>query len=107
MLDAATAHIDLLAYAALWLWDAVQNFAERVAEKASNGADGRICLGDPDSDAVRLRGQEEGVSDGIASRCRLAANYAIVVQRADPDAVRITGATLYNSLFRFDDEVLV
>ncbi|MGZ6777811.1 MAG: hypothetical protein ACXVGO_02330 [Mycobacterium sp.] len=106
MLDAATAHIDLLAYAALWLWDAVPNFAGRVADKASGGTEVRICLGDPDSDAVRLRGHEEGVNDGISSRCRLAASYAAVVQRADPDAVRITGATLYNSLFRFDDEVL-
>ena len=107
LLDAANHQVNVLAYAALWLWDAVPDFAERLAEKLSSGTKVRICLGDPDSDAVSLRGREEGVSDGIANRCRLAANCAIVVQRADPDAVRKTGATLYNSLFRFDDEVLV
>jgi transcriptional regulator with XRE-family HTH domain len=107
LLDAAQHHVDVLAYAALWLWDTVPEFAERIVEKISRGTVVRLCLGDPDSDAVALRGREEGVSDGMANRCRLAASYATVVQRADPDAVRTTGATLYNSVFRFDDEVLV
>ncbi len=108
LLDAANHHVDVLAYAALWLWDTVPDFAERLAQKVSSGTTVRVCLGDPDSDAVRLRGREEGVGDdGMASRCRLAANYAIVVQRADAGAVRTTGATLYNSVFRFDDELLV
>jgi transcriptional regulator with XRE-family HTH domain len=107
LLDAATHHVDVLAYAALWLWDAVPDFAERLAKKVSSGTHVRICLGDPDSDAVGLRGREEGIGDGIANRCRLAANYATVIQRADTDAVRKTGATLYASMLCFDDEVLV
>jgi transcriptional regulator with XRE-family HTH domain len=107
LLDAAQQHVDVLAYAALWLWDSVPDFAGRVAEKMSRGTKVRLCLGDPECDAVGLRGQEEGVGDGIASRCRLAANYASAVQRADPEAVRTTTATLYSSIFRFDDQVLV
>jgi hypothetical protein len=107
LVDAASDHIDVLAYAGLWLWDAVPGFAQRLAGKVSSGVKVRICLGDPDSDAVRRRGQEEGIGEGIASRCRLAISYASVVQRADADAVRKSGATLYNSLFRADDEVLV
>jgi hypothetical protein len=85
----------------------VPDFAARLAEKISRGTKVRVCLGDPDSDAVMLRGREEGVSDGIANRCRLAANYATVIQHADGDAVRKTGATLYATVLRFDDEVLV
>jgi len=107
LLDAAEHHIDVLAYAALWLWDTVPEFAERVAQKIASGTKVRVCLGDPDSDAVALRGREEGDSDGMRSRCRIAANYAKAIQRADDGAVRHSGATLYNSLFRFDDEVLV
>ena len=107
LLDAAKDHVDVLAYAALWLWDTVPDFAERVARKIGEGVSVRICLGGPDSEAVRLRGQEEGVDGGMASRCRLAAGYAGVIQRADDGAVRISGATLYSSIFRFDDEVLV
>jgi hypothetical protein len=107
LLDVAEEHVDVLAYAALWLWDSVPGFAERLAAKASNGTQVRVCLGNPESAAVALRGQEEGVRDGMAGRCRLAAAYAEPVQAADPEAVRITGATLYNSIFRFDDQVLV
>jgi hypothetical protein len=107
LLDAADQHIDVLAYAALWLWDSVPMFADRLALKLASGAHVRICLGDPDSDAVALRGQEEGVRDGMAGRCRLAATYAQPVRSADADSVRRTGATLYNSIFRFDDQILV
>jgi hypothetical protein len=67
----------------------------------------RLCLGDPDSDAVALRGQEEGSNEGMAGRCRIAVGYASVIQRVEPGAVRQSGATLYNSLLRFDDEVLL
>lgn len=107
LLDAASQNVDVLAYAALWLWDAVPNFAERLAAKASSGVSVRVCLGDSECDAVRLRGNEEGVADGIANRCRLAATYVLPVQQADADSVRKTDTTLYASLLRFDDEVLV
>jgi hypothetical protein len=33
--------------------------------------------------------------------------YASVIQRVDPNAIRQSGATLYNSVLRFDEEVLV
>jgi hypothetical protein len=107
LLDAANRNVDVLAYAALWLWDAVPNFAERLAMKASSGVSVRICLGDPECDAVKLRGKEEGVGDGIANRCRLAASYVAAVQQVDGDTVRKTDTILYASLLRFDDEVLV
>ena len=107
MLEAAHQHIDVLAYAALWLWDTVPQFTSRIVQKIDDGARVRICLGDPRSDAVALRGQEENAGDGMASRCHIAANYATVIQRANSGAVRQSTAILYNSIFRFDDEVLV
>jgi transcriptional regulator with XRE-family HTH domain len=107
LLDAATSKIDVLAYSALWLWDAVPEFAERVEIKIAQGATVRICLGDADSDAVLLRGREEGVDANIASRCRLAIAYTQGIRKHGPDTVRITGATLYASIFRFDNELLL
>jgi hypothetical protein len=113
LLDAAEQSIDVLAYAALWLWDTVPTFAERVALKIAEGVSVRVCLGDPNSEAVLLRGREEGIEDELASRCRLAAKYARAIQhsRIDPGtdtgAVRLSGATLYASIFRFDDDVLL
>ena len=82
LLDAAEQHVDVLAYAALWLWDSVPDFAGRVAAKMSRGTKVRLCLGDPECDAVGLRGQEEGVGDGIASRCRLAASQRFLALAA-------------------------
>jgi hypothetical protein len=44
---------------------------------------------------------------GLAARCRLALAYARPVAERDPGAVRCSGQTLYASLLRIDDEVLV
>jgi hypothetical protein len=89
LLDAAERHVDVLAYAALWLWDTVPEFAERVELKIARGASVRICLGDPSSEAVLLRGQEEGIDGEMAGRCRLAIKYAQGVHYVDSDAVRL------------------
>jgi transcriptional regulator with XRE-family HTH domain len=106
MLDATTRQIDILVYSGMWLWDTIPRFRERVLERISAGVSVRVCLGDPDSDAVHLRGQEEASGEGMASRCRIAISYASPILAAEPDAVRLTHATLYCSIFRFDDEVL-
>lgn len=107
LLDGAHEHIDVLAFAALWLWDSVPAFAETIAAKAADGVEVRVCLGDPDSPAVRIRGEEEGIGDRMAARCRLALDYAKPIAEVDPSAVRCSDLTLYTSLFRFDDDVLV
>jgi len=103
----AAEHIDVLAYAATWLWDAVPRFADTLAAKLDVGCDVRVCLGDPDSAAVAQRGEEEGIGDAMAARCRLALTYATPLARARPGAVRRSDRVLYASLLRFDDEVLV
>lgn len=107
LLDAAEEHIDVLAYSALWLWDTVPSLVERVQVKIARGASVRVCLGDPNSEAVRLRGREEGVDDALAGRCRLALTYARGIQHVDSNAVRLSAATLYASVFRFDHDVLL
>jgi transcriptional regulator with XRE-family HTH domain len=107
LLDSAERHIDVLAYAALWLWDTVPRFAEQLELKVAQNASVRLCLGDPNSDAVLLRGQEEGVGGSLAARCRLALGYAQPIHHVDPHAVRISGATLYATILRFDNDVLL
>jgi len=107
LLDAATEHIDVLAFAAMWLWDNVPGFTERLMAKDRAGVQVRICLGDPASDAVRLRGEEEGIGDGMPARCQLAISYAASLSQQAPKTVRISASTLYSSIFRFDDELLV
>ena len=107
LLDAATEHVDVLAFSSMWLWDMVPRFTERLMAKDRAGVQVRICLGDPDSDAVRLRGEEEGIGDGMPARCQLALSYAGSLLEQAPETVRISASTLYSSIFRFDDELLV
>jgi transcriptional regulator with XRE-family HTH domain len=107
LLDEAEHNVDLLAYAALWLWDTVPNFLDEIQHKVAQEVAVRVCLGDPDSDAVRVRGKEEGLDDDLAGRCRVALRYAQGIRHVAPDAVRLTGATLYASMLRFDDHVLL
>ena len=103
----ASAHIDVLAYAGLWLWDTVPGFADVLAAKVAEGVQVRVCLGDPDSAAVWQRGEEEGIGANLAARCRLATRYARVIADADPAALRWSAATLYASILRFYDDVLL
>ncbi len=107
LLDAASEHIDVLAFSAMWLWDTVPRFTERLMAKDEAGVQVRICLGDPASDAVRLRGEEEGIDNGMPALCHLALSYAGSLLEQAPETVRISGSTLYTSIFRFDDELLV
>ena len=107
LVSGAVEQIDLLAYAATWLWDAVPYFAEALVAKLDAGCKVRICLGDPDCPAVALRGTEEGIGDALAARCRLALAYAAPVAQAHPDALRCSDKILYASILRFDDEVLL
>lgn len=122
LLDSAHKSIDLLAYAGSFLHDSVPSFAERLSERAAAGVSVRLLFGDPTSDAVALRGKEEGIGELMAARCSLTWNYLAPilngVEVADrPDAedqspgggveARQHGCTLYASLFRFDDALLV
>lgn len=107
LLAGATTNVDILAFAGTWLWDTVPGFAHTLADKAQAGVAVRICLGDPDSAAVRLRGEEEGIGEGMAARCRFSLAYAKPLVEGASGAVRRSGATLYASIMRFDDDVLL
>ncbi|MGH8892478.1 MAG: XRE family transcriptional regulator [Actinomycetes bacterium] len=105
--ERAAEQIDLLAFAASFLHDSLPDFAETLAEKARNGVRVRLLFGDPDSAAVDLRGSEEGIGDLLAARCRLTWNYCSQLFDVPGVEARQHSATMYNSIFRFDDTVLV
>ena len=107
LLDQATESIDLLAYSASFLHDSVPQFAERLAAQADAGVRVRLLFGDPSSEAVSLRGHEEGIDDLMAARCRLTWNYYKPVLASSLIQARQHGTTLYASMFRFDDVLLV
>jgi len=107
LVDTASEAIDILAYAALFLTDTNPDLPATLAAKARDGAQVRILLGAPDSAAVTRRGEEEEIGDGLASRVHLSMTYLAPAFDASGVEIRLHDTTLYNSLFRFDDALLV
>ena len=66
-----------------------------------------LALGDPDSDAVQRRGDEEGIGAGLAARIRISLSYLAPALDAAGVQARLHDTTLYASLYRFDDDLLV
>jgi transcriptional regulator with XRE-family HTH domain len=107
LLETTAERLDLLAHAGLFLPDSRSDFASVVRQKAEDGVRVRLLYGDPDGDAVALRGREEGIGEGLAARIRLVLTYMREAIECPGVAVRLHDTTLYNSLYRYDDELLV
>lgn len=107
LIDGARESIDILAFAGSFLHDGIPDFDQRLINRARAGVKIRLLFGDPDSEAVRLRGEEEGIGDLLAARCRLTWNYCQSLLGQRGIEMRQHGSTLYSSLFRFDDAMLV
>lgn len=107
LLDSARERVDVLVYAGLFLPDGRADLPELVRRKAENGVRVRLLYGDPECGAVALRGAEEGIGDGLAARIRIAMSYMRPVLDVPGVDVRSHTTTLYNSIYRFDDELLI
>ncbi|WP_406197493.1 helix-turn-helix domain-containing protein [Streptomyces europaeiscabiei] len=107
MLTQARERIDVLVYAAVFLHEAYPRLNELLKERADEGCAIRIALGDADSSNVQERGEEEKFGHGIQSRCRLALMHYRPLVGVPGIEVRTHATTLYNSIYRADDQVLV
>jgi transcriptional regulator with XRE-family HTH domain len=76
-------------------------------QKAAAGARVRILLGDPDSQVVADRGQDEGVGDAQAAKIRNALALYRPLRAVEGVEFRFHRTVLYNSIYRADDQVLV
>lgn len=107
LLRQARRQVDVLVYAAVFLHEAYPRLNELLAERAAAGCAVRIALGDADSPNVQQRGQEERFGHGIESRCRLALmHYRPLLGTAGVE-LRTHRTTLYNSIYRADEEMFV
>lgn len=105
--DQAHSEVDILAYAAMFLFDSLPDVVATLTAKARSGLRIRLLLGDPDGSAVMLRGEEEGLGVLLAARCRLSWFASRELRSASGTSARRHDTTLYASLFRFDDDVIV
>ncbi|MEW2525318.1 helix-turn-helix transcriptional regulator [Streptomyces sp. NPDC047071] len=107
MLTQAREQIDVLVYAAVFLHEAYPRLNDLLRERAAEGCAVRIAVGDAESVNVQARGQEERFGHGIESRCRLALMHYRPLVRTSGIEVRTHETTLYNSLYRADEQLLV
>ncbi|MDA8045084.1 MAG: XRE family transcriptional regulator [Actinomycetota bacterium] len=104
--EAAARRIDVLVYAGFWLSEDPA-IRKTLLRKARAGVRVRFLLGDPDSAAVALRGREEGIGEAISAKIRNTVhNYRALIEAPNTE-FRIHDTTLYNSIYRADDEMLV
>jgi transcriptional regulator with XRE-family HTH domain len=106
MLAKARENIDVLVYAAVFLHEGFPRLNDLLRERAAEGCSVRIALGDAESENVRQRGEEERFGHGIESRCRLALMHYRPLLGVPGVEIRTHGTTLYNSIYRADDQLL-
>lgn len=103
----ASAFIDILVYAGLFLPEQMPTAIAMIRQKAASGVRVRLLLGDPESPAVSLRGEEEGIGDAVTIKTRNALN---LLHRAFADEpavqLRLHGTALYTSIYRGDDNMI-
>ncbi|MET8519766.1 XRE family transcriptional regulator [Nocardioides sp. NPDC004968] len=105
LLSRAKHRIDFLAYSGGFLVEAFGLVAE-LERLSETGGTGRVLVGDPASDAVRRRGEAEGLPT-LPARAASTLDYLSPVRTLDGIEIRTHDAPLYVSIYRFDDEILV
>ncbi len=107
LLAKAEEHIDLLGFALLFLPEQQAGFVSLLAQKGRQGCSVRIAVADPRSDAVHRRDDEEGLDGALPKRITTALRYFRDLTYAEGVEIRLQTAPMYNSVFRFDEEMIV
>ncbi len=107
LLRGANSEIVLMAYASLFLPEENPESTRILRQKAEAGVKVRIALGDPETPEVERRGAEEGLYEGLVGRVRMAIAYYAPLLGVPNIEFRLHRTTLYNSIFMYDNEMLV
>lgn len=107
LFSGATRRIDLLGCALLHLTENHPRLPDLLLGKAADGCSVRIALADPDCAKVAERDDEEGLDGGLAARIRTSIHYLEPLAERSGIELRLHAAPMYNSIFRFDDQMLV
>lgn len=105
LLKCAYREIALFANASLFLPEDNPESINLIRAKAQSGVQVRIMLGDPESQEVQVRAYEERIP--IAGRVEMALAYYRPLAAVPGVEFRQHRTALYNSIFRFDDQMLV
>lgn len=105
LLDQATQQVGILVYAGLFLPEQNPHWVKSLVDKANAGTKVEILFGDPDGRHIAERGEEEGLgSAAVPSRIR---NVLAFYRELRNVTIYFHDTPLYNSMYRFDDSMLV
>lgn len=98
-------NVDVLAFAGLFLTEEHPDWVPLLAERAKAGTRLRLILGDPVGKQLPARDGENKIGGGVAGR--VAAVLSHYRPLAGVAEIRLHDTPLYNSIYRFDDDMLV
>ena len=107
LLQAAQTNVHILVYAGLHLPEANPTWVKEIQHKCEESVSVRIAFGDPESAAVRARGEEARVGARLAARINYAFAWHKPILGIPNLSVAFHSTVLYNSILRFDDQMLV
>jgi transcriptional regulator with XRE-family HTH domain len=107
LINGASEQVDILVYAGLYLAEEY-GLAKKLQKGARAGLQSRLLFGDPDCEPVTERAGEEGLgSSFMGTRIRNTLAFFTDCAEIENMDIRMHTTTLYNSILRFDDEMLV
>lgn len=107
LFKSAGAQIDLLGYTLYFLPHQHTELVELLVDKCQQGCRVRIALADPESEHVRRRDEEEHEAITLVPRIQSSLEAFEPLLGCESADLRFQDAPLYNSIFRFDDQMLV
>jgi hypothetical protein len=107
LLEGARERVDLLGYAYPFLFELTPQATAMLAERCRQGLRVRVAIADPDCSHVAERDALEQLGGTLAGRIRLALMWLQELAAVPNAAVGLHSVHLYNSVFRFDDQMIV
>lgn len=107
LLANATQRVDLLGYAFPFLLEVSPQAVPDLADRCRAGLTARIAVADPDCAHVAERDSLEQLGGTLPGRIRLALLWLDGLSGIDTARVGLHSVHLYNSVFRFDDQMIV
>jgi transcriptional regulator with XRE-family HTH domain len=105
LIDDTHEQVDILVFAGTFIVQMQPKIARTIADKVQCGVEIRLCFGEPTGEAVAIRAREEAYT--LDAKIRSALTYYRSVADMEGCSIRLHNATVYASLFRFDDEMII
>src|SRR2546423_6179473 len=99
--------IDLLGYAMMFLPEQHSRLVDLLKEKSQASCKVRIAIADPTSIDVQRRDEEEQLGGTLPARIQTTLYHFRGLRKCDNIEIRYHTTPMYNSVFRFDNEMFV